>query len=539
MKYSIKGVIVLVALAFGIKASAQQSVQDGIKMYQYNKWQSAERILEPLAATNPKANYYLGLCYIIEGKLEKANAAFSKFPEDAANISGTARVAFAQKNAARGMQIAKELAAKSKKKEWIQEKFAADAITYSEGGDYLQAIAWYKDALTKADEAETHIGLGDAFRKVPGGGGEAMTNYESVTEKDNKNSLAYSRIGDLWYEAHNYQSALDNYAKAKDADNTNPLPYMALADAYARSGKFKMALDNIQPYIKLSDNTLADKMKYLRLMYLAQSYCEAAKYAQELMNGQSLSGDEKIEVTGITGFSQAECGDSMLALQNLHTYFHIVNPSKITPGAYIQFGKLFLKMGMLDSAGYYYNKGIADDTAHNKTDIYRTIAEAFKTKKDYCKSADWYNNLIRANPETQPSDYAWRGIMYYYCKDLDKALKSFQDFVAKYPDQPSGAYWLGRTAAAIDSDAATGGAVEYYKKWLEKVGPNYEKKNDLKGAYEYLMYFYYNKKDKENMKAYMDKIKEIDPNNKSVKEIEDAEKSAGAPKKAAPAKPKK
>jgi hypothetical protein len=53
------------------------------------------------------------------------------------------------------------------------------------------------------------------------------------------------------------------------------------------------------------------------------------------------------------------------------------------------------------------------------------------------------------------------------------------------------------------------------------------------------MYYYYNKKDKDNMKVYMDKIKEIDPNNKSVKDIEDAEKSTGAPKKAAPAKGKK
>ena len=130
----------------------------------------------------------------------------------------------------KGMQIARDLAAKSKRKEWQAEKYAADAITYTQGGDYQQAVSWYKDVLTKnADDAGTHIGLGDALRKIPGGGGDAMTNYEAVTEKDAKNSLAFTRIGDLWYEAKNYESALENYGKAKDEDNTNPLPYKSLA----------------------------------------------------------------------------------------------------------------------------------------------------------------------------------------------------------------------------------------------------------------------------------------------------------------------
>ncbi len=547
MSYNMKkGITMIAALVLTISATAQQTVADGIKMYNYKKYQSAERILEPLAAGNVQANYYLGLAYLETGDAAKANATFTKFPEDPANISGTARVAFANKDVAKGTQIAKDLAAKTKKKEWVPEKFAADAIAYSEGGDYHQAIVWYTDVLTKTDDADVHIGIGDAYRKVAGGGGDAMNNYEHVTEKDAKNSLGFTRIGDLWYEAHNYQSALDNYAKAKDADNTNPLPYKSLADAYARSGNFPKSLENMKTYMQLSDNTLTDKIYYAGIQYEAQSFCDAAKYAGDMLNnsGSQLTKDQIIELTGIEGYSEASCGDSVKALKDLRTYFQMQNPSKIKPGDYIQMGKLFLKLDQLDSAGYYYNKGIAGDTAQNKTDIYRQVAEGFRLKKEWCKSAEWYNNMVKANPNTQPLDYFYRGYTYYYCRTYDAALSSFKEFETKYPDQPSASYWVAKSQAAIDSDATNGTANDAFIKWLGVVGPDYykaggAKKSDQKTAYEYLLAVAFNKKDKEKLKEYEDKLREIDPDDTVLKQIEDAEKSGNAPKKAAPAKTKK
>jgi len=536
MKYTIsKAAVVLIAIAFSFHAGAQD-VATGIKMYFYKKYQSAQKILEPLAAGDARANYYLGLTYLEQGNAAQANTTFGKFPEDPANISGTARVAFTNKDAGKGMQIAKDLAAKSKKKEWIQEKYAADAITYTDGGDNQQAVSWYKDALTKTDDAEVHIGLGDVLRKIPGGAGDAMTNYEHVTEKDTKNSLAFSRIGDTWYEARNYQSALDNYARAKDADPSNPLPYKSLADAYYRSGNYQKALENMKRYMELSDNSAADQFQYVGLLYNAKSYCDAANLAKKLLPLQT-DPAKKTELYGILGFSQVECGDSTEALKNLRIYFSMQAPSKITPGAYIQFGKLFLKLGQLDSAGVYYAKGANADTGKNKTDVYREVAEAFKAKKNYCKSAEWYDNIVKANPETSPLDYFWRGCMYYYCKEYDKSLQAFQEFKMKYPDQNPAIYWHGRAAAAIDSEAKEGLAVADFTDWLNKVGPNYDKKNDMKIALQYLVTYYYNKKETENLKIYMEKLKVVDPSDSLLKQIEEAEKQP-APKKTAP-KPKK
>ena len=522
--------IMLSAIVIGMNGFAQ-SLQDGIKMYNYEKIQSAERILAPLAASDAQANYYLGLCYIQDGDLAKATTTFAAYPEDFANISGTARVAFSSKDISKGMQIAKDLASKTRKKEWQPEKYAADAITYTQGGDIQQAIAWYNDALTKnPNDAGIMLGLADAEVKTPGGAGPAMNNYEAITEKDPKNSLVFTRMGDIWYEAKNYESALTNYSKAKDADNGNPLPYKSLANAYSGSGKYKLALDNLQKYQQLSDNTSKDKFEYLKALFLAQSSCDAAKMAKDML-GTVTDEKNKTQVYGILGFSEAQCGDSIDALNNVRIWLARQDPSKVLPGDYVNVGKLFLKLNMIDSAVFYYNKGLAGDTSQNKTDIYRQIAEAFKSKKDYCNSASWYDNLIKANPGTQPLDYAWRGIMYYYCTNYDKAMTAFNDFGAKYPDQPSVPYWQGRIQEAIDSEATSGAAVPYFMKWFDKIGPNYEKKNELKGPYEYLIYYFYNKKDKENLAIYKEKLKAIDPNDKALRDLEEMEKAANAPKK--------
>lgn len=534
-----------VFIAFGAMAQ-QPTAEEGVKMYNYKKYQSAQKILTPLSVKDARANYYLGLSYLDAGNTSKAKYQFEKYPDDLANISGTARVAFAMKDAAKGNEIAKGLAAKAKKKEVAPLIYAAEALTYSDGTDLQQAIQWYKDALAKdANNIEAHLGLADTYRKITGGGGEAMTNYEFIVEKEPKNSLVLSRIGDLWYEARTYNSALEFYEKAKDADASNPLPFMSLARAYQRTGKFDPALKNIRQYITLSDNTMSDQITFVEILYQAKANCEAAKTAQELLNQDPPPpADKKTSLYGILGFAQADCGDSIEAQKNLRTYFATQAPKNITPGAYIEYGKLWLKLNNLDSASYYYMKGIAGDTAKNKTDIYRQIAEAYRTKKEYCRAGEWYNNLIKSNPGTQALDHFWCTVMYYYCKDNKSALAAAERFEEKYADQPSSTYWHARVLASIDSEATQGTAAPLYIKWIDKLGADVEKKdkkNDLQKAYQYLAAYYFNSKDKEKMTVYMDKLRALDPNDVYLKQMEEAEKSGAKkpePKAATPPKKK-
>jgi tetratricopeptide (TPR) repeat protein len=272
---------------------------------------------------------------------------------------------------------------------------------------------------------------------------------------------------------------------------------------------------------------MSDQIAFCEILYQAKANCEAAKKAQELLN-QDPPADKKTSLYGILGFAQADCGDSIEAQKNLRTYFSTQKPKNITPGAYIEYGKLWLKLNNIDSASYYYKKGIEGDTAKNKTDVYRQIAEAYRTKKEYCQSADWYNNLIKSNPTTMALDHFWCTVMYFYCKDFTSALSSAERFEAKYPDIPPPYYWHARVLAAIDSEATQGTAAPFFMKWIEKIGTDIDKKDkksDVAKAYEYLLAFYFNTKDKEKMTVYMDKLKALDPNDVYLKQIEEAEKS--------------
>jgi tetratricopeptide (TPR) repeat protein len=507
-------IVAAMTLSMGVNA---QTLQDGVKMYKYERYESAKKILAPMAAGNPEANYYLGLSEIGLENNEAARTIFNKYPEDAANMAGLARVAYETKNVAEGNRLATAVADKAKKKEWLPLKYAADAINYSDGGNIQQAIDWYKKALERNDNPDLRISLGDAYQKIQGGGGEAMNNYENVTTKDPKNSLAFSRIGALWYAAKNYKLALENYQKAKDADPENPLPYRDLANAYFWVNNFDLALQNIEKYWELSDKSIQDEIQYMNILYKAKKYGPAIERANQLLQ----KGVRKPGVYGILGYSYLETKDSAKALENARIYFSIQDPKRIFPADYQILAKIMLANGMEDSADFYFEKAVQMDTASDKSQTFRGNAEAFKDAKRYAKSAKWYERLTTTYPSTPAIDYFWAGAMYYYAKNYASAATLFQTMETKYPDQPSATYWRGRVAAAQDEEGKTCAAAVFYESWLAKVGPNYEKKNDQMYAYQYLALCYYNKGDTTKAKEYLDLIEKIDPANSFLKQMRD------------------
>lgn len=521
-----QSIIVLAAVVLSVTASAQ-SLSEGVKMINYERYESAKKILTPLAATDPVANYYLGLAELNLGNVEAAKTIFSKYPDNNANISGMIRIAFLNGNEAGAMQLATNLADKARKRDWEPLKYAADAVTFgvanSKGGDIQKAIEWYKKAIETSDNAELRIAQGDAYKLLPTGGGEAANNYEKAVDKDPKNSLAHSRIGKLWYEAKTYKLALESYEKAKEADPSNPLPYCDLADAYSYVGNYELSKKNLEKCLELSDKTMADQIKYMNVLYLSKDYAGAAQKAQEMIN----KGSKDPRTYGLLGLSQLELKDSANALKNSRIFFSQHDPKKIFPSDYRAYAKVFLLNNMADSANFYMNKAVSMDTSTNKSDAYRQNAEALRSAREWALSAAWYKKLVDEYPaDAKATDFFYYGYTYYYGHDFANAAKAYEQMETKFPDQPSATYWRGRTAAAIDSEAKEGLAVPFYDKWLKMEIAGYTRgSNDLMQAYQYLAIYYYNKNDFKKTEEYVAEIEKLEPSNQLIKTLRDAIKS--------------
>ncbi len=517
-----KPIVIIAALMLALGVHAQ-SLEQGVKMLRYERFAKAKEELTPLAAGNARANYYLGLAELGLEDIDAAGAIFSKYPEDPANMAGLARVAFMRKNAPEGMRLLQALVAKAKKRDWEPYWFAADAITYTEGGDLQQAISWYKTALQRNDNADLHIGLGDAYRKTEGGGGEAMNNYEHVTGRESSNSLAHSRVGSLWYGARKYDLALEAWQKAKDADPENPLPYRDLANAYFYSGRYDLARQNIEEYLKRSDKSCDDRIRHADILYLTKDYTAAINKMQEMI----ATCGEKPYMYRVIGYSQTEIGDSLNALKNMHLFFSKQPVERILPSDYQYMGRIYMKLNRPDSADYYYEMAVMADTTGDKAETYRANAEDFKALKTdtgYAKAGEWYGRLVAENPDASALDYYYWGFWSYYGRNYETAATAFEAFETKYPDQPSATYWRGRVAAAMDPEAKEGNAIAYYTKWLEIPNTeNYIKKNaDLMQAYQYLALYHYNNSNKAETTKYLDLITEIEPDNAFVKQVKEA-----------------
>ncbi len=503
------------AIAFG------QGVGDGVKLLKYEKYESAAKVFSANATDN-MANYYLGLAQLGQGNVEAAKATFQKFPEDKANQVGLARVYLTEGKSAEAMTLLNTVVGKIKKKETDIYKLAADAITYTDGGDITKAIEWYNLALKASRSTDVLIGLGDAYRKTPGGGGNAMNNYEEATSMDPNNSLAFSRIGSLWYAAKNFNAALEAYGKAQAADPNNPIPYSDLADAYYRVNKYDKAKENIEKYLQLSDNSIDDQIRYANILFLSQDYPAAISKMQELLN----KGVDKPYMYRLLAYSKYETGDATGAMTDIQQFFAKQPSTKVLPSDYMYYARILDKNNQADLAKVQYLKALDADTSADKSEVIREIADQFRKNKDFKSAAEWYGMILsKHNASAKALDLYYKGFSEYYSQQYDAAIGTFKQFTEKYNVEPSniatGQYWLALAQAAKDPDAKTGTAVDAFTKYIEVTKDDASKKDGLMKAYQYLAVFNYNKKDKATALAYCDKILALDATNATAKQIKD------------------
>lgn len=525
MKHLVAKAIMIMIL--GATTVSAQSVEEGKKLYSYERYTSAVSSLQQVTTTNPQdinAWYWLIKSYLAAENTDSATLYLSKMPTElkAQPLSKVmlGAVSLHKNDSITAMNLFMEAIGTKRKKDPEIQLAVGRAIVDAPKGNLLTAINILEEAAKK-DKKNTMIFLtiGDAYRKLYNGS-EAVRAYQEAISADEKNAQAYYKIGKIYQTQNNVEVFTDYFNKAISADpDFAPVYYPLYYYYYFRD--VNKALDYLNLYIAKSDYSIENEYMLTDLYYVSKKYKEAIQTAQQVM--QKEADQTKPRIYKLMAYSYDGLEDYTNAEKWMKDYFSKEEDSNYVAKDFDLMGKIASKRNEGTDAAIWYEKAFQlekDSTA--KIDYIKKITAFYKAQKNYTKQAEWTGQLYQMNaPITNVDIFNW-GVAYYNAKDYVMADSVFGIYSTKYPDQTFGYYWRARSNAAIDTAMDMGIAIPHYEDMIEvalKDTTDVNNKKWLIQAYGYIAAYKVNTEKKYDTALELyDKILAIDPAN------DDAEK---------------
>ncbi|MGD0338538.1 MAG: tetratricopeptide repeat protein [Bacteroidota bacterium] len=313
-----------------------------------------------------------------------------------------------------------------------------------------EAIVYFRNALKLSkNDFDAMLGLGLAYIDVDSTDAANLT-LEKAKLLNEKSALPYVGLGRVWEKQRVWNYAIDLYLKAIQLDSKNVEPHVALANIYLKTRKFPEAIKELQDVITL-DPANANAYDKAGRVYLAAA--------------QSQSGNTRFYVNAIEMFAK----------------FVELRPTNLE--GWISLGK-----------SYYGNKDFAkaaDAFQHalqvnpNSVEAHRLAGYAYYFGKEYSKAVESLNWIINSSPGTKAAssdDHYRLAVSYFGLKDtvnaiihyetavtdttqieamnelariymaqgnFDKAVKTFDRYIALNPNNPAAYYNIGITLMSM------------------------------------------------------------------------------------------
>ncbi|WP_226063845.1 tetratricopeptide repeat protein [Kaistella polysaccharea] len=289
-----------VSVGFFTNFAFGQTLQEGINSADSHKYAQARQVFTDMVAKSATAEnyFYLGNSYLtqFEPNFDKAQENFNKGiaadKKSYLNKIGLASVKLGKGDKSAIGEI-QSIVKDSREKDAEVLYRAAEAITMFGGAANADlAIDYLNKAVERSAKngtpAHYYYTLGDAYRlkltNSPQVAGSAMTAYEKALPTARNKASVFTRIGTLWMQAQQWQSAKENIDKAIAADATYAPAYKAKAAYDIRYQKNALATQDLINYAKYADEDPDTQLEISKLFFTNEDYGNSKIYLDKVFD---------------------------------------------------------------------------------------------------------------------------------------------------------------------------------------------------------------------------------------------------------------
>jgi tetratricopeptide (TPR) repeat protein len=391
-----------------------QSIEEGKKFLNYDRFESAAKVFNDLLTANPNnidASYWLGQTYLRNPDNTDTMAAKALYqktlqanPNAALIIVGMGEVELFEGNLSDARNRFETAINMTKKKDLTDILLAVGRANIdAKSGSAEYAIDKLKTAIDrdkKSKNADLYIALGDAYRKMIDGA-NATVSYQTAISIDPKNALPYFMIGRI-YETQGFgQEAIymKYYNEAIAADpNFAPVYYWLYSYYYQRD--VNKAREYLNEYVKVADQDSKNCHAEASLLYVSQLYEEAIQKADACIS--TAPGAKPFPALyALKAYSYNKLGDTTKAREFFKEFFAKVNPDNIGPNDYVTYAQVLLQTpGNNAKAESLIEKAIELDTIPaNKLNYVRDVAKSLYDQERFSDAGKWYKKILYLTPD--------------------------------------------------------------------------------------------------------------------------------------------
>ncbi len=427
-----------------------QTVQDGLKNLDAERYNAAETIFKQLASTAPTAeNYYnLGYYYLNlqddQADLVQAKDAFTKGAAldakrpDPINRVGLATVKLLSGDRA-GAKADFDLIKKDTKNKnadvlyRIGEAYAlsekvndpAEAVINIQAGLDLQKVK---------NNPDYYIAMAKAYI-IKNDGGAAMTALENAANMGQKMAKIKTLMGRVWYQGKQYQKAQGFFNEAITADPTYSPAYFLMSSLFTTFGKYKQAAENAKLGLDNSEATPAAKLRYIKLATASKDYDGALAVLNQIFDAEK----DPIKYR-LKGYIQTEKGECADGVKNITEFLNVAAKDRLLASDWGMLGRAYAcikddaSKNLNDSLAIM-NMDIAIQKGDSTFDYNTAIVNIHKGNKSWDKVALVLEKNIATSPKGGTAvDYYNLADAYMRSRNFVKADTTYSKVIELYKD---------------------------------------------------------------------------------------------------------